>query len=586
MKITPTNNLKILFPEVAKEWHPSKNVDLKPENVAKKSGKKVWWLCPKGHEYETKIANRTIGNTGCPECWGRKVSKENNLKICFPEIAKEWHPTRNGELKPEDVPKSGTIKVWWLCKKDKDHEWEGTVNKRTMINIRGKQGGCPFCSGSRPSKTNNLKTLFPHIAKEWHPTRNGDLKPEDVSKFSSARVWWLCPNNHEWQATVDRRGMGMKCRKCNSLGFLFPELAKEFHPTKNGSLKTENLSQKTGRIVWWLCPKHKEHEWQTSVFNRTGSPNRKETNCPKCANQSSQPEMRILSELETIFKEVISRHRFDRTEIDILVKDLNIGIEYDGSYHHRHKKPLDQKKNDLLKKHLTKLIRVRCKPLEKLNSDDILVKKDQLTKNDLNNIINPILNFCNSEQKKLISNYLALETFANEKSFRKYLSYFPAPIPSRSLATTHPKLVKEWDYEKNHPLKPEMFSFGSNYKVWWKCLRHQHEWKTNVGSRTDKKKNKTGEGSGCPKCFRLYRNTGRFNSEYIKLNNLALTFPKIAKEWHPTKNGDLKPNLVAKASHKKVWWLCSRGHKYSTTVSHRTSAKPTGCLECYYIDRG
>ena len=41
MKITPTNNLKILFPEVAKEWHPSKNVDLKPENVAKKSGKKV-----------------------------------------------------------------------------------------------------------------------------------------------------------------------------------------------------------------------------------------------------------------------------------------------------------------------------------------------------------------------------------------------------------------------------------------------------------------------------------------------------------------------------------------------------------------
>jgi hypothetical protein len=106
-----------------------------------------------------------------------------------------------------------------------------------------------------------------------------------------------------------------------------------------------------------------------------------------------------------------------------------------------------------------------------------------------------------------------------------------------------------------------------------------------VCSRTDKKKNNTGEGSGCPKCFGLYRNTGRFNYEYVKLNNLSLSFPDIAKEWHPTKNDDLKPNQVAKASHIKVWWLCPRGHEYSTRVASRTTKRPTGCYECYNISR-
>ena len=30
---------------------------------------------------------------------------------------------------------------------------------------------------------NNLRLFFPQIAKEWHPTKNGNLKPEKVSKL-------------------------------------------------------------------------------------------------------------------------------------------------------------------------------------------------------------------------------------------------------------------------------------------------------------------------------------------------------------------------------------------------------------------
>ena len=43
-------------------------------------------------------------------------------------------------------------------------------------------------------------------------------------------------------------------------------------------------------------------------------------------------------------------------------------------------------------------------------------------------------------------------------------------------------------------------------------------------------------------------------------NDLATITPKLASEWHPTKNGDLKPNQVFPYSNRKVWWTCEHGH--------------------------
>ena len=128
----------LTHPKIAAEWHPTKN-DLGPSEVTKGSGKKVWWLCEKGHEWEATVADRTSGY-GCPYCSGRRVSDANNLAVLFPEIAKEWHPDKN-DLGPSEVTKSSGKKVWWLC--EKGHEWEAIVNNRT----RGR--GCSYCSGRR-----------------------------------------------------------------------------------------------------------------------------------------------------------------------------------------------------------------------------------------------------------------------------------------------------------------------------------------------------------------------------------------------------------------------------------------------------
>ena len=60
-----------------------------------------------------------------------------------------------------------------------------------------------------------------------------------------------------------------------------------------------------------------------------------------------------------------------------------------------------------------------------------------------------------------------------------------------SLANKFPEIAKQWNYEKNLSLTPEMISPYSNKKVWWKC-QEGHEWRAVVCSRV--------AGNGCPYC--------------------------------------------------------------------------------------
>ena len=58
-------------------------------------------------------------------------------------------------------------------------------------------------------------------------------------------------------------------------------------------------------------------------------------------------------------------------------------------------------------------------------------------------------------------------------------------------------------------------------------------------------------------------------------------YPEIASEWHPTKNGELKPENFTYGSQRKVWWKCPMGHSYDSIITSRTRKNPTGCPHCY-----
>lgn len=75
---------------------------------------------------------------------------------------------------------------------------------------------CPCCT-NRVAVTgvNDLATTHPEVAAEWDYERNGELKPTDVVAGSSKRIWWRCPEGHEWQAIIYRRKAGgCSCPVC------------------------------------------------------------------------------------------------------------------------------------------------------------------------------------------------------------------------------------------------------------------------------------------------------------------------------------------------------------------------------------
>lgn len=69
---------------------------------------------------------------------------------------------------------------------------------------------------SDTTQSSYLYSVKPNLIKEWHPTKNGNLNPRNVTTDHDTKVWWLCENGHEWEATVKDRVDGLRCFLCTS----------------------------------------------------------------------------------------------------------------------------------------------------------------------------------------------------------------------------------------------------------------------------------------------------------------------------------------------------------------------------------
>jgi len=292
-RVTSKSSLQARFPRVAAEWHPTLNGELRPRDVLATSNRRVFWLCGAcEHVWQTALSNRVRGS-GCAACLGRVATPKTSLLALFPEIAREWHPTLNGGLTPDDVRPGSCKRVAWRCAKSPAHTWETTVGARTLMG-----SGCPFCSRTRVSKETSLAALFPRLAREWHPTRNAPLTPRDVLPGYNRKVWWRCRRDpsHEWASVVSSRSsQGVGCPMCarkvvtpkTSLAALHPGVAREWHPTKNAPLTPRDVLPGSGRSVWWKCKKGPTHVWRAMVSNRTA---RHPSGCPVCSGRLVTPE--------------------------------------------------------------------------------------------------------------------------------------------------------------------------------------------------------------------------------------------------------------------------------------------------------
>jgi hypothetical protein len=142
-------------------------------------------------------------------------------------------------------------------------------------------------------------------------------------------------------------------------------------------------------------------------------------------------------------------------------------------------------------------------------------------------------------------------------------------MSNRKMLTDCPDLMAQWDYGKNESISPASLSAGSGYIAWWLCSKG-HSWKTSVNHRH--------QGTGCPYC------AGRlaFGGE----NDLTVENPALATEWNYAKNGDLIPENVRPGSHKRVWWICNKGHEWQAVIASRNEGYGCPCCAGQSVVKG
>ena len=282
-------SLAATYPELAQEWHPTKNGNLTPEMVSRMSDKSVWWLGKCGHEWQTMIHARTKEKSGCPICSKRRMIKGiNDFATLHHDLLCFWDYKKN-IVQPEDLSAKSNQKVWWICPQCHS-SYEQTVSNRV-----NNHNGCLFCTGrqlissdddtiNNADMCNDLATTNPELLKYWDYEKNGDLLPTMVRKWQKLSVWWKGDCGHSWQAAISNRVNGRGCPFCsgrrvlkgfNDLASVHPETAKRWHPTKNGKDTPDEVTSHSIKEVWWIgeCG----HEWKRSIDKQIRT-----DKCPIC----------------------------------------------------------------------------------------------------------------------------------------------------------------------------------------------------------------------------------------------------------------------------------------------------------------
>jgi hypothetical protein len=510
-----------------------------------------------------------------------KGSKSEHIFDEIPELKNFWDYQKN-KIQPEELTPISNRRVHLKCSKGGDHEWSAQLN-----NFQAAGRCCPYCINRRISNSppNHLLGLHPALCGEWDYEKNGNLRPNAVVSGTAKKVWWLCSDEgHSFEAAIRERVKDAEphsdlsayssCPYCsnrkllssfNSLPVREPELAKEWHPNMNKDLTPYDILFGTNKKkIWWQCKFG--HEWEASPNARLSN----NSGCAICAKQgTSLNELRLYSELSHVFPDIRNRHKLLGKELDCFIPDLNIGIEYDGSYWHRNKHDADLEKNNFFTSRGITVLRVREKPLEKLNDTDLLISPHRFDKKSIDEIFRILEQVSPAETKKRIDEYIQAKSFLQEKKYNKFVEALPAPPDGKTLESRIPFINEFWDYEKNHPLLPIHFTEKSNQSVYLKCPRSEdHRWKRGIQNINEVKE------SMCPFC-----SGRRASSEY---NALAL-IDDLESHLHPTKNNEIDFKSLMPSSNIKLAFRCSKckSHEYVAALNGKIVRYKSGSEDRY-----
>lgn len=143
------------------------------------------------------------------------IAYEDSLEFNYADLSKQWDFEKNKDYTPATISYKSRYKAYWIgiC----GHSWQAEVHHRAENNA-----GCPYCSSNKLlAGFNDLQTIYPELAKEWHPTLNEKSANEVMAK-SYKKFFWECPCCHygkdgEWVVAPANRtlkGRETACPRC------------------------------------------------------------------------------------------------------------------------------------------------------------------------------------------------------------------------------------------------------------------------------------------------------------------------------------------------------------------------------------
>lgn len=151
-KHTELQSLAQTHPHIAAEWDYEKNAPLTPDQVSSKSLMDAFWVCTKRqHRWHSKVVSRTRHNSGCPTCFTMdRTGTARDLVSVRPDLAAEFHPTLNGDLRPSDVAIGSTKLRWWKC-----HICGAEWQARPDVRAKSPTSGCRDCKAAERKKSSS-----------------------------------------------------------------------------------------------------------------------------------------------------------------------------------------------------------------------------------------------------------------------------------------------------------------------------------------------------------------------------------------------------------------------------------------------
>lgn len=488
------------------------------------------------------------------------IRGKNDLCTLYPEISAEWDHGKNEGLKPDMVLPGSGKRVWWKCAYG--HEWKTAIYHRTAGH------GCKICASRKAvlkPGINDLATRCPELTEEWNHEKNGPLKPSDVTMYSQASVWWICGEGHSWKNTVSHRVQGQGCPYCagnrilpgyNDIVTKKVTYLPEWDTGKNQGIRPEMLGPGSMQKVWWKC--QNGHSWEAAVYSRTAG-----SGCPYCAGNRLVPGV---NDIASAFPEMASEWDYERNNgitPDMVAKTSARPYWWLCPEGHSYRSSPGSRSRGCGCTY--------CAGKNVMKGfNDFASRYPELMKEwdwEKNAGIKPDEIPCNRHEKVWWIDEKGHSWKATTSNRIKgcgcpYCANRSVWKGFNDLPTVDPELAKEWDQERNAPLKPDMLTAGSHRSVWWKCSRG-HSWRSQVSSRSSKR-------TGCPYCS---------NFTVLKgFNDFEHYHPELKDEWNHERNKGLSPSDYTYGSHKVVWWICPEGHEYRRSFSEMHTGR--NCPYC------